>query len=260
MRSSEAVELHVVKKGRGPSLVFIHGWAASHRFWKHQIHFFAKSNQVIAYDLRGHGASEKPEKGYQVSDHVHDLERLLEANHVSQPALVGHSLGGMIALQYTLEHPKSPRALILVGTSPRPVASRMRSIQFNILRLIIRLSRKRAAKFTEKELFAPNVDPELVNWVNTESLRTPTHVILEILEDVKDFDVSSRLSEIDVPTLLLAGEFDTAVEPNMTDQIQMSLPKAKIQLISNAGHNCMLEQYSQFNSVMDSFLRGLAVH
>jgi len=254
---TDAIELNMVKKGQGDPLIFIHGWAASHRFWKHQVPFFAQSNQVISYDLRGHGDSGKPETGYQITDHLHDLEKLLTENRLSKLVLIGHSLGGMIALQYALEHPLTPRALVLVGTSPHPVASRKRSIQFSFLQLLIRMSRKRAANFTERALFAPNVRPELVEWVNKESMRTPTHVILEILKSVKSFNIVSQLSEIQAPTLIVYSEFETAVESQALNQMQELIPKAKLQMISGAGHNCMLEQPSQFNSVLDGFLREL---
>ncbi len=255
--TSEIIQLHVRKEGQGSPLIFIHGWAASHRFWKHQIEYFTQKHQVIAYDLRGHGDSEKPEHGYRVSDHVHDLVTILRKNQVSNPVLVGHSLGGMIALKYSLEQPLNPRALVLVGSSPHPVASLKRSIQFSFLRFLIRLSRDRASKFTEKALFAPDVDPELVEWVNTESLRTPTHVILEILQDVKRFNVLNRLSEIQIPVLVVNGEFETAVDSQMMAQLQESLPQVEVQVITGAGHNCMLEQHSQFSSSLDLFLQEL---
>ncbi len=254
---TEPVRLYVVEQGQGQPLVFIHGWAASHRFWKHQISYFTSRNYVFAYDLRGHGDSAKPERGYHVEAHVDDLKTLLTKYQISSPVLVGHSLGGMIALQYALEQPTSPRALVLVGTSPRPIDSRKRSIQFSFLRFMIRLSRNRASKFTEKELFGPDVDPELVEWVNDESLRTPTHVILEILQDVKKFNVTSRLSDIKIPTLLISGEFDSATTPNSATQMQQLLPQAQIQLVKGAGHNCMLEEPSNFNTILHSFLSEL---
>lgn len=252
--NQEPVKLFVRKEGNGSPLVFIHGWAASHKFWKHQIKFFSQKYQVIAFDLRGHADSEKPKQGYHVSDHVQDLNLILQTNNVSSPVLVGHSLGGMIALQYYLDQPFFPKALILVGTSPKPVASMKRSIQFSFLRFLIRLSRKRAASFTEKALFGPNVDSELIDWVNAESLRTPTNVILEILQDVKRFDVTHRLSEIQVPVLILIGEFESAVDPRVITQLEETIPRANVQVITDAGHNCMLEQPALFNSILGSFL------
>ncbi|MFX1319165.1 MAG: alpha/beta fold hydrolase [Promethearchaeota archaeon] len=254
---SKSVNLYVDKQGQGQPLVFIHGWAASHRFWKYQIPYFAENHQVIAYDLRGHGDSEQPERGYQVSAHVDDLKILLAKYQIASPVLIGHSLGGMIALQFALDQSTIPRALVLVGTSSHPVDSLKRSIQFSFLRFIIRLSRNRAAKFTEKELFGPDVDPQLVEWVNAESLRTPTHVILEILQDVKKFNLTARLSDLNIPVLIINGEFDSATTPNSATQMQQLLPQAQIQVVNGAGHNCMLEKPLAFNSILISFLGEL---
>lgn len=251
------VQLYEQKEGQGPSLVFIHGWAASHRFWKYQVPFFAQSNQVIAYDLRGHGDSEKPTSGYSIRNHLEDLELILAKHQISEPVLIGHSLGGMIALQYALDGLRDPRGLVLVGSSPHPVATRKRSLEFSLLRFLIRISRKRASKFTEKALFAPDVNQELVEWVNAESERTPTSVILEILQNVKAFNVVSRLSEIQMPTLIITGEFESAVNSQLLDRMVELIPNAKYEVISDAGHNCMLEKPSAFNSVVNAFLHEL---
>ena len=127
------IQLHVLQEGQGLSVVFIHGWAASHRFWKYQIPHFKLKYQVTAYDLRGHGESDKPSTGYTVNDHVNDLELLLEDLRIENAVLIGHSLGGMIALEYALKAPHNLRGLVLVGASARPAPSRKRSFQFTFL-------------------------------------------------------------------------------------------------------------------------------
>lgn len=251
------INLHVLHDGQGLPVVFIHGWAASHRFWKYQIPHFKRNYQVVTYDLRGHGESDKPSKGYTVNEQTQDLELLLEGLNIENPVLVGHSLGGMIALEYALKAPNNLRALVIVGASAHPVASRRRSFQFTLLSWLIRISRNRASKYTQKEIFAPNVDPELVDWVNTESLRTPTHVILQILKSVKKFDVMNRLQEIKVPTVLVKGEYDTVVESSDLREMQERLPDARQFIIDNAGHNCMLEQPSLFNPKLEHFLQNV---
>jgi pimeloyl-ACP methyl ester carboxylesterase len=252
------VQLYECKEGQGPPLIFIHGWAATHRFWKYQIPFFAQKFQVIAYDLRGHGDSEKPVSGYSIRDHLVDLESILVNAKISNPVLIGHSLGGMIALQSTLDDLVDPRGLVLVGTSPHPVGTRKRNLEFSLLRFLIRLSRKRASKFTEKALFAPDVNQELVEWVNAESERTPTKAILEILQHVKAFNVIPRLSEIHVPTLIITGEYESAIDSQRLDQMVEMIPQAKSDVISGAGHNCMLEKPAEFNSIVASFLQELS--
>ena len=251
------VRLHINIQGQGPPIVFIHGWAASHRFWKHQIQRFQTSFRVITYDLRGHGDSDKPKTGYQVSDHVEDLKTLLARKGVVKPVLVGHSLGGMIALQCALDLQDSLKALVLVGTNPYPVPSLMRSIQFSMLSWMIRLSRTQASKFTRTQIFASDADPSLIDWVNQESLRTPTSVVRQTLKAVKAFNVQNRLSEITLPTLIINGECETTVDAELVTRMLQLLPQAQFVSILGSGHNVMLEKPEAFNVALAAFLEGI---
>jgi pimeloyl-ACP methyl ester carboxylesterase len=250
------INLYYSISGKGRPIVFIHGWAASHQFWKNQIQEFQDSYRILAYDLRGHGDSNKPKTGYQVSNHITDLAALLAREKISHPVLIGHSLGGMIALQYALEYPSSPSALVLVGTNPHPVPTMKRSIQFSLLSWIISISRSRAAKFTRTQIFAPDVDPALVEWVNQDSLRTPTHVIRQTLKAVKGFNVIERLSEIECPTCIINGEYETAVDSETVSQMLQLMPQAEFVSIPGSGHNVMLEKADAFNEALASFLRS----
>lgn len=252
---SEGVILDIQVMGQGPALIFIHGWAASQRFWRFQLPFFTQKYRVLTYDLRGHGNSDKPKKGYAINDHVNDLKLVMARHNIQQPILIGHSLGGMIALQYTLENPTIPRAIVLVGASPYPVSSWKVGFQFRVFGLMLRLSRSRASQYTKERLFAPDPDPELVEWVNTDSLRTPTHVVLASIKAVRGFDVVDRLQEVSVPTALIRGEFDSALEMSVLEDMVKVMPRAQRTVITGAGHNCMLEQPESFNSAVASFLR-----
>jgi pimeloyl-ACP methyl ester carboxylesterase len=252
--NDQDITLKVVIEGVGKPLLFVHGWAASQRFWKHQVAYFSKKFQVITYDLRGHGDSDKPKKGYRVSDHVQDLCEIIDGLGIKEPVLIGHSLGGMIALQYVLENPQRVPILLLVGTSPNPVPSRSRSLQLSLLGLIIRISRSWAGKITKNQLFAPDPDPALVEWVNAESLRTPTRVVLKCLKALKDFNVLDRIAEISIPTALIRGQFDSAVSAEHLNSMLQLMPKAEYLEVADAGHDCMLEQASQFNRIVEHFL------
>lgn len=250
--------LQVSLRGQGPALVFIHGWAASQKFWQYQVAHFAARVQTVTYDLRGHADSEKPLKGYTVPDQTHDLAHLIAQLHLSAPILVGHSLGGMIALQYALDHPRGVKALVLVGTSPHPFPSRWQRFQMTLLGWVIRLSRDRAAKLTKGQLFAPGVDAKLVDWVNTESLRTPTRVVLACMKAAKRFNVMDRIGGIAVPTFLMRGEHDSVASPTLLKRMVSVMPHAARINLEGAGHNCMLEQPSRFNVALDTFLDTLS--
>jgi 3-oxoadipate enol-lactonase len=249
--------LQVTVRGDGPALVFIHGWAASQKFWQYQAAHFATRFRTVTYDLRGHALSEKPVEGYSVPDHASDLAHLIGQLHLSKPVLVGHSFGGMVALQYALDHPGSVKALVLVGTSPHPVPSLGASLQMTVLGWVIRLSRARAAKMTKERLFAPNTDAKLIDWVNTESLRTPTRVVLACLKATKHFNVMNRIGDITVPALLVRGEHDLTTPSTLLAQMVRVMPHATRANLSGAGHNCMLEQPTRFNAALDAFLDKL---
>jgi len=249
--------LQALVRGQGPALVFIHGWAASQKFWQYQVRYFAARYRTVTYDLRGHGESEKPLEGYTVPDHASDLARLIAQLHLSTPILVGHSFGGMIALQYALSHPSDIKALVLVGASPHPVTSRWQRFQITVLGWIIRLSRKQAAKITKGQLFAPETDDRVIDWVNSDSLRTPKRVVLACLEATKRFNVIDRIREIAVPTLLVRGQYDRATSPALIAHMVRVMPHAARVNVKGAGHNCMLEQPDRFNAALNAFLSPL---
>ena len=134
------VTFRIIVEGHGQPIIFIHGWAASQRFWKHQVDYFSQRYQVITYDLRGHGDSDKPKQGYYVEDHVFDLAQIIQGLKLQVPILVGHSLGGLIALQFALDYPEGLKALVVVGTSPNPVPTKRQSLMLTLFSWLIRLS------------------------------------------------------------------------------------------------------------------------
>jgi len=103
--------------GSGPDVVLIHGLGASRAFWFPRLAMtLAATHRVTIYDLRGHGYSERPESGYRVSDHADDLRSLLDELGIERAALIGHSLGGSVALELALRAPERVRHLGLLDS------------------------------------------------------------------------------------------------------------------------------------------------
>lgn len=103
--------------GQGPDVVLIHGLGASRAFWFARLALtLAASHRVTIYDLRGHGYSERPAEGYRVADHRDDLLGLLDELGIRQAALIGHSLGGSIALEAAVEAPDRVSQLALLDS------------------------------------------------------------------------------------------------------------------------------------------------
>src|SRR5262245_29764657 len=106
--SVDGAEVAYAQQGRLalPPLVLLHGWAASHKFWRYCLTAFSPRWRVIAPDLVGFGLSEKPDRDYSVEGYAQWLGRFLDALKLDRVTLLGHSMGGTIALLYSMEHPE----------------------------------------------------------------------------------------------------------------------------------------------------------
>src|SRR5258708_37939114 len=111
-------QLYYEVSGQGQPVVLIHGLGSSTRDWGEQVPEFSKTYQVITFDLRGHGRSEKPAGPYQIPVFAADLAGLLQALGVASAHIVGLSLGGGGAFQFALDYPSIVRRLTLVHTAP----------------------------------------------------------------------------------------------------------------------------------------------
>jgi pimeloyl-ACP methyl ester carboxylesterase len=109
-------DLHYVDAGHGPAVVFIHGLLGSHLSWAHLVGELAAERRVVAPDLFGHGASAKPMGDYSLSSHAATLRDLLDHLGIKSATLVGHSLGGGIALQFSYLFPDRVDRLVLVSS------------------------------------------------------------------------------------------------------------------------------------------------
>jgi pimeloyl-ACP methyl ester carboxylesterase len=104
------------RAGRGSPVVLLHGLAGSSRTWKDVMPALAESHDVIAPDLLGHGESAKPAGDYSLGAHASGVRDLMDALEVSSATVVGHSLGGGVAMQLAYQHPERCDRLVLVGT------------------------------------------------------------------------------------------------------------------------------------------------
>ena len=111
-----------------PELLFVHGWCCDHTAFRPQFDHFAQTHAVTGLDLRGCGRSDRPTEGYDIPDFSDDLARFCAAVGIAKPVVVGHSLGGMIAVELAAQQPSIARALILLD--PGPIHPLPRTVEF----------------------------------------------------------------------------------------------------------------------------------
>ena len=168
--SHAGVSLRYDRTGSGPAVLLVHGWTANRTFWERQVHALRDRFTVIAADLRGHGESSPPRTGYSIGTMAGDLEHLVRALAVSRLAVVGWSMGGLVAQELARRLGDRVTALGLVCTTPggltdpknaaaalvRPLRVRIAGTKQNLQRLRRRIGPGRHGRL-QRENFGASV-------------------------------------------------------------------------------------------------------
>lgn len=256
-------KLYYETAGRGHALVLIHGGLMDRRMWEEQFTLFAKDYQVIRYNIRGYEKSQKPNPSESFS-HVEDLYCLLEHLNVEKAFILGLSLGGQIAIDFTLEHPDMVNALIPVASAlngfpyadKENYAEKFAGIHKTAKRgdldgaidLVLDLSF--FVPVEEKPTFRPRMRAMVID--NYEAWSAPQDRL--IWSDPPAF---TRLREITVPVLVVVGDQDVSDILNVADTLAHNISNAKKTVIRNAGHHVNMEQPEAFNEAVLQCLEEL---
>jgi proline-specific peptidase len=249
--------------GEGHPLILIHGHTLNLRLWDPQVPAFAAHYRVIRYDLRGHGQSDAPRTGYRWPEYVEDLAELLELLGVHRAYLLGLSLGGGIALEFTLRLPEMVDALILADSVldgfdySREFTDSLRHLQQRVRRDGAESALQNV--WLQHPLFdGVRDDPDLFQQVQEMVRAFPA---MEYRFDqpsrVRPWRQVHRLGEIEVPTLVVVGEKDISDFQRIAVRLEKEIPHARRVVIEGAGHLVNLEQPERFNEVVLEFLSGV---
>ena len=188
------------RQGRGENeLVLIHGLGANASIWDDALPYLKGTFQVWTYELPGHGST-KPIADPTIVKEAEALRAYLALNDIVYPTLVGHGMGGMIALQYTLDHPADVYRLILIDAGPKQLASPQEKKRVGEA-LLADYDHFVASRFS-----IVSDDPDLVTRSVDMALRTDSTTMASLLMSSFDWDVSSRLATLSVPMLLIASQ------------------------------------------------------
>jgi 3-oxoadipate enol-lactonase len=253
------IRLHVVERGRGRPLLLAHGYPLDHSMWCGQLDGLSDSCRVIAPELRGFGASGVTPGTATMGQMADDLAQLLEALTITEPvSFCGLSMGGYVAWQFALRHRSRLAKLILCDTraaadSPEAATGRRKTAE-----RVLAEGAGVAADALIPKLFAPATyqeQPQIVEATRQVILRTKPEGIAAALRGMADRpDVTSRLREIDLPTLLIGGQHDGISPPAEMRQIAAQMPNARFVEIAAAGHMAPLEQPRAVNAAITEFL------
>lgn len=247
------ISLHYEVYGSGEPVILCHGFLDSCSVWMSQAETMAGQHTVILYDLRGHGRSEKPRGDYSVRSLAEDLHGLILGLHLDRAAVVGHSLGGMIALTLALDHPDRVSRLVLVCTTARlvpqmPITGRVAAGVGYLVPYGV---------FAEKVMKLRVLDPsaETATAGGDRVTRTPKHVAYDCGKRLlTSYDLRRRVCGVRAPTLILAGERDRGAPVAMSRFLHREIEGSRLHIMRGCGHVPMLEKPAELASLLLDFL------
>ncbi|HEX2571574.1 MAG TPA: alpha/beta fold hydrolase [Polyangia bacterium] len=235
---------------RRPPVLLVHGAGSSSVVWMNAVKRIAPRRRAVAPDLPGHGQSDP---WHDVSiDLYRDAVGTIAANlGLQRVVLVGHSMGGAVALRVALAWPERVAALVLVCTAARLPAP---------VELLAALERDplHMSEWMARLSFAPATPRELVERWQAVAWTAPPETLLADLRAAGGFNVSGDLSRLRMPALVVGGMDDLLTPPALSKDLADGLPNARLLLVPQAGHMAHLEQPDRFHAALDPFLAEVA--
>ncbi len=231
--------------GEGENVFFLHGLGGNIYNWAYQTKYFSETNNVVSLELPGHGRSSG--KGGAAIDVYTDLVlKFFDEMDLQNVVFVGHSMGGVVALDFCFKYPERVKALGLVATSAKfdIPPQKLLELKNNIESIFGSLDK---AKEKMKD-----IDERLV-----------TNDMMVMLGDVmatRKFDGIAHLSELKMPVLVVGGADDILAPPSYSEQLHANIKNSQLMVIEHAGHMVMVEAHQDFNAVLEEFLIDLLVN
>ncbi len=247
-----STRLRVLLGGEGSPVVLLHGLGASLEWWEQAAGLMTDDHQVVAPDFPGHGLSDEPRGSYSLQTARQSVQGLLDALGLETATLVGNSMGGLIALSYTIRQPERVAALVLVAS-----AGFGRALSLPLRLATFRGVGEAAVRFVRREHSAYLVYGDLFYdrrrlsrpWLRrvVQLCRRPSYpkAFLGCLRHGVDAgglrqsivnEVRQGMNVLTMPVLLLWGRQDNVVPLNQATQAVPRLPRARLEILQGCGH------------------------
>ena len=250
--------------GAGPPLVLIMGYRLSSLAWPHDfIKALAEKFTVVFFDNRGTGASDKPTRGYEISNMARDVSGLLDHLEIARANVLGYSMGGAIAQEFVRQFPDRVLGLVLCATMcGGPRATYAPPSVVKVMRELDGLTPERIARQIWSVTYAPGYLENHRELAENQMRReiaspTPLHAADLQYQAFAEFDGSKVLANIQVPTIVMTGDLDRLVSPRNSKFIAGLIPGARLIVIPGCGHRMMWEATEECVGFVTEFLTGI---
>jgi 3-oxoadipate enol-lactonase len=255
--TENGLKIYYEVSGDGPALVFVHANPYDRRLFMYQVARFSQFFKVVNIDIRGYGFSDKPETPFTLWNMADDILGVCKSEGITRAIFCGCSVGSGIALLIGQEHAQMTQALVLVGGGSKGGG--------NIQKRIDGYTSNDLLGFRDahmRDLFAPTFpQTPLGRWVlamfNENSHTLSGASIAHIFRSREGCDMSGRLAEMKIPTLVINGEYDNSLTAGR--ETAAAIPGARHAVIPGTGHACCIEDPAAFDAPMIAFLKDNAL-
>lgn len=312
IETDDGGRIHVIDKGSGSALVLLHGFMLDATIWANQFSDLADRRRLIAVDLRGHGRSIPGADGFwapgaglgegaeslkgeslkalrdaipmaeaavgapAVRRLAADLATVLEKLNLTQALLVGHSMGGMVALQLAQDFPEIVDGrvcgMVLTSTTVGPFvklpgwAGVARVVTPVPARGVLLMERVGGRVLPSQDLrywvsrmgFGGDAPPAQVRFVESLLVATSSRTVASMLPSLAVFDLSAGLESVEQPVLVVVGSHDHLTPPRMARRMADALAHSQLVELPRCGHMPMIERPHEYSHLLDEFVEKTA--
>lgn len=240
--------------GKGQAVIFLHGYTDSWYSFSRVLELLPPRYHGYALTQRGHGDSDKPLTGYEMSTFAADVVAFMDRFGIREAAIVGHSMGSVVAQRVAIEYPDRVSKLVLVGSTPYSANEVVLGLLDFVLTLEDPVDPAFVLDFQVSTTFQP-IPPVFLDKVVAESLKVPARVWKAALSGLVATDNRDELARIQVPTLIVYGDQDTVF--SLSDQVELDagIPDSRLLVYPQTGHGVHWERPEQFTADLAEFLK-----
>jgi pimeloyl-ACP methyl ester carboxylesterase len=240
--------LHQTAGISAPAVVLLHGAGGNHLYWPAEVRRMPAS-RLFSLDLPGHGKSDRCGGLQSIPAYMDAVLDWMQAVDLQSAILVGHSMGGAIAMNLALEHPERVSGLVLVATG-----ARLRINPETLENAANPTTVYRAIETMVSQFFSPAAPPALVQQAARGFAEVRPSVLYGDLQACHGFDILDRVAQIQAPALVIAGQDDQLIPLRYAQFLAASLPASRLQVVPQAGHMVMLENPQAVVNSIQEFL------
>lgn len=250
--SVKNIKVNYIDEGSGDTVLFLQGWGTNLDIYKKVIDKLSKTNRIIALDFPGFGKTPEPKTAWDVNDYTDFTIEFIRKLKLDNITLIGHSFGGRVIIRLMNKKERGFLVNKIVLIDSAGIKAKL------TFKKKVKQKWYKACKKVYQIKLVEKMFPEAVNRFKNKhgsaDYRKASPLMKQVLVKTVNEDLTDMLPNIDVPTLLVWGDMDTATPLTDAKIMEEKIPDAGLVVLKNTGHYSFLEDFYTFSRVIDSFL------